>query len=133
MGEWAGETVGPDVWETCRELTPSGSVFAFLAEHRGGGPDFWFGNLRQWADAPPGSALLAVSPHSPGTGARPRSLQGGRPRLPSRGRVPATDYTGWLAAPRASTFSSAPAPNACAPTTALWRATAPNFSPASRV
>jgi transposase len=36
MGEWAGETVGPDVWETCRELIPSGSVFAFLAEHRGG-------------------------------------------------------------------------------------------------
>ncbi|MGW3497620.1 hypothetical protein, partial [Streptomyces sp. NPDC001020] len=22
MGEWAGETVGPDVWETCRELIP---------------------------------------------------------------------------------------------------------------
>jgi hypothetical protein len=36
MGEWAGETVGPDVWVTCRELIPSGSVFAFLAEHRGG-------------------------------------------------------------------------------------------------
>jgi hypothetical protein len=35
MGEWAGETVGPDVWETCRELSPAGSVFAFLAEHRG--------------------------------------------------------------------------------------------------
>ncbi|WEP00244.1 IS1182 family transposase [Streptomyces sp. FXJ1.172] len=35
MGEWAGETVGPDVWETCRELIPAGSVFAFLAEHRG--------------------------------------------------------------------------------------------------
>lgn len=35
MGEWAGETVGPDVWETCRELIPVGSVFAFLAEHRG--------------------------------------------------------------------------------------------------
>ncbi len=32
--EWAGETVGPDVWETCRELIPAGSVFAFLAEHR---------------------------------------------------------------------------------------------------
>ncbi|MGW3728705.1 IS1182 family transposase [Streptomyces sp. NPDC000851] len=26
--------VGPDVWETCRELIPAGSVFAFLAEHR---------------------------------------------------------------------------------------------------
>jgi len=35
MGEWAGDTVGPDVWETCRELIPAGSVFAFLAEHRG--------------------------------------------------------------------------------------------------
>ncbi|MEU0256202.1 transposase, partial [Streptomyces sp. NPDC006184] len=35
MGEWVGETVGPDVWETCRELIPAGSVFAFLAEYRG--------------------------------------------------------------------------------------------------
>ncbi|MFE7302799.1 IS5/IS1182 family transposase, partial [Streptomyces sp. NPDC057579] len=35
MGEWVGETVGPDVWETCRELIPAGSVFAFLAGHRG--------------------------------------------------------------------------------------------------
>jgi IS5 family transposase len=35
MGEWSGETVGPDVWETCRDLIPAGSVFAFLAEHRG--------------------------------------------------------------------------------------------------
>ncbi|MEE1667913.1 IS1182 family transposase [Streptomyces sp. WAC07094] len=35
MGEWVGETVGPDVWETCRELIPVGSVFAFLAEDRG--------------------------------------------------------------------------------------------------
>ncbi|WP_170321944.1 transposase, partial [Acrocarpospora pleiomorpha] len=26
--------VGPDVWQTCRELIPAGSVFAFLAEHR---------------------------------------------------------------------------------------------------
>ena len=26
--------MGPDVWETCRELIPAGSVFAFLAEHR---------------------------------------------------------------------------------------------------
>ncbi|MET9914446.1 transposase [Streptomyces sp. NPDC006476] len=34
LGEWAGEMVGPDVWETCRELIPAGSVFAFLAEHR---------------------------------------------------------------------------------------------------
>ncbi|MDO0926036.1 IS1182 family transposase [Streptomyces sp. TG1A-8] len=36
MGEWVGETIGPDVWETCRGLIPAGSVFAFLAEHRGG-------------------------------------------------------------------------------------------------
>jgi IS5 family transposase len=35
MGEWSGETIGPDVWETCRDLIPAGSVFAFLAEHRG--------------------------------------------------------------------------------------------------
>ena len=34
QGEWAGEPVGPDVWETCRELIPAGSVFAFLAGHR---------------------------------------------------------------------------------------------------
>jgi transposase len=34
QGEWSGETVGPDVWETCRELIPVGSVFAFLAENR---------------------------------------------------------------------------------------------------
>ncbi len=35
QGERAGVPVGPDVWETCRELIPAGSVFAFLAEHRG--------------------------------------------------------------------------------------------------
>ncbi len=34
QGEWVGELIGPDVWETCRELIPAGSVFAFLAEHR---------------------------------------------------------------------------------------------------
>ena len=34
QGEWTGELVGPDVWATCRELIPAGSVFAFLAEHR---------------------------------------------------------------------------------------------------
>jgi IS5 family transposase len=34
QGEMAGELAGPDVWETCRELIPAGSVFAFLAEHR---------------------------------------------------------------------------------------------------
>jgi Transposase DDE domain/Transposase domain (DUF772) len=34
QGEWGGEPVGPDVWKTCRELIPAGSVFAFLAEHR---------------------------------------------------------------------------------------------------
>src|SRR5207247_1619728 len=33
-GVRAGEPVGPDVWETCRELIPAGSVFAFLAGHR---------------------------------------------------------------------------------------------------
>ena len=35
QGERAGEPAGLDVWETCRELIPAGSVFAFLAEHRG--------------------------------------------------------------------------------------------------
>ena len=34
QGQWAGEPAGPDVWETCRELIPAGSVFAFLAGHR---------------------------------------------------------------------------------------------------
>ena len=34
QGERAGVSAGPDVWETCRELIPAGSVFAFLAEHR---------------------------------------------------------------------------------------------------
>jgi hypothetical protein len=34
QGERPRELAGPDVWETCRELIPAGSVFAFLAEHR---------------------------------------------------------------------------------------------------
>jgi hypothetical protein len=34
QGERSGEPAGPDVWETCRELIPAGSVFAFLAEDR---------------------------------------------------------------------------------------------------
>ncbi|WP_433431363.1 IS1182 family transposase [Nonomuraea sp. CA-141351] len=34
QGKAAGAPVGPDVWQTCRELIPAGSVFAFLAEHR---------------------------------------------------------------------------------------------------
>ncbi|MGG2463848.1 hypothetical protein ACO0M4_29330 [Streptomyces sp. RGM 3693] len=34
QGQRDGELVGLDVWETCRELIPVGSVFAFLAEHR---------------------------------------------------------------------------------------------------
>ena len=34
QGERSGELAGPDVWETCRELIPAGSVFAFLAEYR---------------------------------------------------------------------------------------------------
>ena len=36
QGERSGELAGPDVWQTCRELIPAGSVFAFLAEHRDG-------------------------------------------------------------------------------------------------
>jgi Transposase DDE domain/Transposase domain (DUF772) len=34
QGEQPRELAGPDVWETCRELIPAGSVFAFLAGHR---------------------------------------------------------------------------------------------------
>ncbi|WP_443062551.1 transposase [Streptomyces sp. NBC_00390] len=34
LGRRSEEPVGPDVWATCRELIPAGSVFAFLAEHR---------------------------------------------------------------------------------------------------
>jgi hypothetical protein len=34
QGERPAELAGPDVWETCRELIPAGSVFAFLAGHR---------------------------------------------------------------------------------------------------
>jgi hypothetical protein len=34
QGERSRELAGPDVWQTCRELIPAGSVFAFLAEHR---------------------------------------------------------------------------------------------------
>ena len=34
MGHRPDKPVGPDVWVTCRELIPAGSVFAFLAEHR---------------------------------------------------------------------------------------------------
>jgi hypothetical protein len=34
QGERVRELTGPDVRETCRELIPAGSVFAFLAGHR---------------------------------------------------------------------------------------------------
>ncbi len=34
MGQRPEQPVGPDVWATCGELIPAGSVFAFLAEHR---------------------------------------------------------------------------------------------------
>ena len=34
QGKRAVELAGPDVWETCRELIPAGSVFAFLAQQR---------------------------------------------------------------------------------------------------
>ena len=34
QGERPGELAGPDVRETCQELIPAGSVFAFLAGHR---------------------------------------------------------------------------------------------------
>ena len=31
MGEWGGETIGPDVWETCRDLIPAGSDTAYAS------------------------------------------------------------------------------------------------------
>ncbi|MFI7129188.1 transposase [Nonomuraea sp. NPDC050153] len=34
MGHRPERPVGPDVWDTCRELIPAGSVYTFLAEHR---------------------------------------------------------------------------------------------------
>jgi hypothetical protein len=34
QGKRSRELAGPDVWETCRELIPARSVFAFLAEYR---------------------------------------------------------------------------------------------------
>lgn len=34
MGHRRERPIGPDVWSTCRELIPAGSVYAFLAEHR---------------------------------------------------------------------------------------------------
>ncbi|MFI9331022.1 transposase [Kitasatospora sp. NPDC052868] len=37
MGEWAGETVGPDVWETCRDLIPA-AMFADLYPSANGSP-----------------------------------------------------------------------------------------------
>ncbi|MFE3640094.1 transposase [Streptomyces sp. NPDC059169] len=53
-GEWAGETVGPDVWEICRELIPAGSVFAFLAGHRGAlFPAEMFADMYPWANGRP--------------------------------------------------------------------------------
>src|SRR3990170_8101530 len=34
MGRRPERPVGADGWATCRELIPTGSVYAFLAEHR---------------------------------------------------------------------------------------------------
>ncbi|WP_371655983.1 MULTISPECIES: aminotransferase class V-fold PLP-dependent enzyme [unclassified Streptomyces] len=71
-----------------------------LARPLAGGPDFWFGNLHKWAYAPPGSALLAVSPaHRERVPAPVPSWEDDRgfPRaLEYRATV---DYTGRLAAP----------------------------------
>ncbi|MFC0844819.1 aminotransferase class V-fold PLP-dependent enzyme [Streptomyces noboritoensis] len=71
-----------------------------LAEPLAGGPDFWFGNLHKWAYAPPGSALLVVSPaHRERVPAPVPSWEDDRgfPRaLEYRATV---DYTGRLAAP----------------------------------
>lgn len=104
-----------------------------LARPLAGGPDFWFGNLHKWAYAPPGSALLAVSPaHRERVPAPVPSWEGDR-GFPARWSTgpPSTTPAG-SPPPRASICSRSSAPSAYAPTTAPWRATAPNSSPASR-
>ncbi|MGW2602612.1 IS1182 family transposase [Streptomyces klenkii] len=57
--------VGPDVWVTCRELIPAGSVFAFLAEHRDAlFPEALFTDMYPSSDGrpsvPPGQLACAV-------------------------------------------------------------------------
>jgi isopenicillin-N epimerase len=71
-----------------------------LAEPLAGGPDFWFGNLHKWAYAPPGSALLVVSPtYRERVPAPVPSWEDDR-GFPRAVEYRATaDYTGWLAAP----------------------------------
>ncbi|MER6101616.1 aminotransferase class V-fold PLP-dependent enzyme [Streptomyces sp. NPDC001832] len=71
-----------------------------LAEPLAGGPDFWFGNLHKWAYAPPGSALLVVSPTHRGRVPAPVPSWEDDRGFPRAVEYRATaDYTGWLAAP----------------------------------
>ncbi|MFE0176159.1 aminotransferase class V-fold PLP-dependent enzyme [Streptomyces sp. NPDC059002] len=71
-----------------------------LAEPLAGAPDFWFGNLHKWGYAPPGTALLVVSPaHRDRVPAPVPSWEDDR-GFPRAVEYRATvDYTGWLAAP----------------------------------
>ncbi|MCF3103249.1 IS1182 family transposase [Streptomyces roseoverticillatus] len=65
MGRLPRRPVGPDVWVTCRELIPAGSVFAFLAEHRDAlFPEAMFADMYPSSDGrpsvPPGELACAV-------------------------------------------------------------------------
>ncbi|MEV7001760.1 hypothetical protein AB0N62_29245 [Streptomyces sp. NPDC093982] len=57
MSEWVGEMVGPDVWETCRDLIPTGSVFAFLAGHHRAPLDQEADTRRRYASLTPSETM----------------------------------------------------------------------------
>lgn len=50
--------VGADVWETCRDLIPAGSVFAFLAEHHRAPLDQEADTRRRYASLTPSETML---------------------------------------------------------------------------
>lgn len=65
MGRPPSRPVGPDVWVTCRELIPAGSMFAFLAERRDAlFPEAMFADMYPASDGrpsvPPGELACAV-------------------------------------------------------------------------
>ncbi|MFC0597572.1 aminotransferase class V-fold PLP-dependent enzyme [Streptomyces palmae] len=71
-----------------------------LADPLAGRPDFWFGNLHKWGYAPPGSAVLAVSPRYRAQVPAPVPSWEDHRGFPRAAEYRATaDYTGWLAAP----------------------------------